>query len=486
MPIFIMPCCKTANLAKIGYLNDTLPPNNIFVGLYTMKLLQSILEKVLKSDLPTADRTRLVKGIIHSFIIQGISMVLVFTGNWLLVKFFGAEKYGVYVHVFNWISILTMLALGGQEDIVLSRMPKYIAQNNQLQIGAIIRHANTRVAISSLLISGVFLLLIQLFPVPTLSEYRSQFLIAAGTIYLSAFLTVNQNVLQALNHVRLSQVTERLLKPFVFTLIIAAAGWWSIAVDASRLIGIALINLVICAGVLLWLVAQKTKPYFNKAERYRGEGVSKQAFYFVSISLLQLLALRIGMLLMPYFIEEKNIGIFNIAARFSDIIIYPFYLLHSVLPQLFAKHHSAGLSYKQKLYSESTWIIMITSLPLLVLNIAAGPWLLGHLFGNEFTAGYPALVLMSASYGLFGIFGPANTILMMQGKEKQSAFALLVNVMLLTLLSRLLIPTQGITGAAWAMLISNILYNILLAIFARYHTGVMSPFFIPFAKRSRV
>ncbi|OQP62529.1 hypothetical protein A3860_27950 [Niastella vici] len=452
-----------------------------------MKLLQSILEKILKSDLPKEERTRLVKGLIHSFIIQGISIVMVFTGNYLLVKFFGAEIYGVYVHVFNWISVLTVLAMGGQEDIVLSRMPKYMAQNNRLQIGAIIRHSNTRVAINSILISGLFLLLIQLFPVPTLSKYRPQFMVAAGTIYLSVFLTFNQYVLQALNHIRLSQVTERLLKPFVFTLFIAGAGWLSIAVDASRLIGIALINLVICALVLLWLVIKKTKPYFSKGtERYKGEGVSKQAFYFLSISLLQLLATRIGMLIMPYFIEEKNIGIFNIAARFSDIIIYPFYLLHSMLPQLFAKHHSAELSYKQKLYSESTWIIMITSLPLLATNIVVGPWLLGHLFGSEFTAGYPALVLMSASNALFGIFGPANTILMMQGKEKQSAFALVVNVILLTVLSRLLIPTQGVTGVAWAMLISNILYNILLAIFARYHTGVMSPFFIPFAKRYRV
>ena len=448
-----------------------------------MSLIRSIYEKMLKSDLQQADRSRLVKGIINSFIIQGISMVLVFAGNFLLVKFFGAEKYGVYVHVFNWISILTILAANGQEDIVLSRVPKYLGQNNLRQAGAVIRHANVRAAIGGIAISVFFLLLINIFPINKLSEYRFEFLVASLTIYLSAFLSVNQMVLQALNHIRLSQVIERLLKPFLFTLFICMAALLSVYIDAGRLIMIAVINLAICALVLGYIVLKKTKPLFsNGTERYRGEGVSKQTFYFLTISLLQLLTTRIGMLIMPYFTEEKHIGIFNIAARFSDLIIYPFFLLHAVLPQLFAKHHEADQLYKQKLYTESTWIILITSLPLLLLNIAAGPWLLGY-FGEAFTGGYTALVYMSISNGLFAIFGPANTILMMQGKEKLSAIALLIYVILLTVLSSILIPVKGISGAALAMLISNVVYNILLAVYAKRYTGVSAPLFKLFEKR---
>jgi len=121
-----------------------------------MSLLQSIYEKIMKSNLQQADRSRLIKGILHSFIIQGISILLVFAGNYLLVKFFGSEKYGVYVHVFNWISILTMLALNGQDDVVLSRLPKYKIQNNLMQAGAVIRHTNIRVALGAIVISGLF------------------------------------------------------------------------------------------------------------------------------------------------------------------------------------------------------------------------------------------------------------------------------------------------------------------------------------------
>jgi O-antigen/teichoic acid export membrane protein len=451
-----------------------------------MSLVQSIYEKMLKSDLPPAERSRLIKGIVNTFIIQGFSMVLVFAGNYLLVRFFGAEKYGVYVHVFNWISILTILAANGQEDVVLSRVPKYLAQNNLVQTGAVIRHANVRIAISGIGISLFFLLLIYIFPITKLSEYRFEFLVASLAIYLSAFLSVNQIILQSLNHIRLSQVIERLLKPFLFTVFISVVALLSFYIDAGRLIMIAVLNLAICALVLGFIVIKKTKRYFsNGTERYRGEGVSKQTFYFLGISLLQLLTTKIGMLIMPYFTEEKAIGVFNIAARFSDLIIYPFYLLHAVLPQLFAKHHDSSALQKQKLYTESTWLIIITSLPLLLLNLGAGPWLLGY-FGEAFKDGYPSLVYMSISNALFALFGPANTILMMQGKEKFSAIALLVNVLLLAVLSRLLIPAQGITGAALAILISNVVYNILLAVFAHRHTGVSAPLFKLFEKRRGV
>jgi O-antigen/teichoic acid export membrane protein len=448
-----------------------------------MRLVQSIYEKMLKSDLPPAERSRLIKGIVNSFIIQGFSMVLVFAGNYLLVKFFGAEKYGVYVHVFNWVSILTILAANGQEDVVLSRVPKYLAQNNLVQTGAVIRHANVRIAISGIGISLFFLLLIYIFPINKLSEFRFEFLVASLAIYLSAFLSVNQIVLQSLNHIRLSQVIERLLKPLLFTVFISVVALLSFYIDASRLIMIAVITLAICALVLGFIVIKKTKRFFrNGTERYRGEGVSKQTFYFLAISLLQLLTTKIGMLIMPYFTEEKAIGVFNIAARFSDLIIYPFYLLHAVLPQLFAKHHDSTPLQKQKLYTESTWLIIITSMPLLLLNLGAGHWLLGY-FGEAFKEGYPALVYMSISNALFALFGPANTILMMQGKEKLSAIALLVYVLLLAVLSRLLIPVQGITGAALAMLISNVVYNILLAVYAHRHTGVSAPLFKLFEKR---
>lgn len=449
-----------------------------------MKQIQRILANLFQNGLQEADRSRLMKGIIQSLLIQLISVALVFLGNLVVVRFAGADSYGLYVHVFNWISILTILAMGGQDDVVLSRIPKYTAGNKPLQIGALIRHSNSRVAVTGVLVSAIFLLLIYVFPIRTLSEHKEFFLIASSAILLSAFLTLNQTILQSLNYIKLSQVTDRLIKPFLLILFTSLATMFKV-INARTLIIIAVINLVICAIVIACFLISKTKEYFSSnREPYHNSGVSKQAVYFLAITLLQLLTGKIGMLVLPYFTAEQNIGVYNVSARFAELIIYPSFLIHTVLPQLFAHHDSSELSYKQALFSESTWIIMATSLPILLLNIILGKWLLGY-FGYEFTNGYTTLIYLCFANFLFVVFGPFNTILMMQGKEKYAALALFINVVLLIILNCFFIPAMGINGAGLAMLISMAVYSILLSLFARHHTGVTSPFIRFFRGKSK-
>jgi len=123
-------------------------------------------------------------------------------------------------------------------------------------------------------------------------------------------------------------------------------------------------------------------------------------------------------------------------------------------------------------------------LPLLLVNVLAGRFLLG-LFGKDFTAGYTAMILLSVSQFFYSLFGPANTILMMQNREKQSAICLLVYVVLLLLSNLLLVPLWGVTGGAVAMLVSCLIYNIILSVQAYRLSGVISPFFAFLAGKGR-
>jgi O-antigen/teichoic acid export membrane protein len=182
------------------------------------------------------------------------------------------------------------------------------------------------------------------------------------------------------------------------------------------------------------------------------------------------------MLILPVYLPPKDIGIFNIAYRFADLLIFPFFLMHTVLPQLFARHAVTGRAYTQSLFSESNKLMTLLSIPLLLVNVVAGPLLLG-LFGPEFMGGYTAMIYISLAQFLFSAFGPANTILMMQDREKYSAVCLLVYVVMLAATSWWLIPVGGISGGALAILISSVGYNILLAVVVYRVCGVRSPFF---------
>jgi O-antigen/teichoic acid export membrane protein len=444
--------------------------------------LRKLLSGFFPSWLNQQDNKRIFEGTFHSFIIQGVSVPLVFAGNLLLARWAGPDGYGRYVHIFNWISLLGVAAVGGREDLMLSEITQYSRNKEPGLILLVIRRANRHILIASAVLSAAFLLLIYILPIKTLHEYREEFLFGAGAIYCTAFLILNQSILQALHYIRLSQYVERLIKPLLLIFFFATARVLVYSLDSTLLVILAESVLFICCCILGRVVFLKLQGFKYSGEKIHDKDrLTKKTFYFFTITMLTMVAAKLVMLVFPWFLPEKDVGIFNVCFRISDLIVYPFFLMHSILPQLFAYHTDTGIEYKQNLYTYSTRLMLFISVPLLLLNILAGRLFLGW-FGKEFTVGYPVLVLLSLMQFLFSLFGPANTILMMQNREKDAAIALVGYVLALLAGSILLIPVLGMTGGGLAMLIGCLIYNIILASMTYRHCGVISPFLI-FVKR---
>jgi O-antigen/teichoic acid export membrane protein len=267
------------------------------------------------------------------------------------------------------------------------------------------------------------------------------------------------------------------VKPLLLIGLIAVFRGWS-SFDGEELVLLSSMVLAVCCLILFYLVGRKVKQYaLPRGDVQPDRSLAGKTFYFFLVSLLYLLSTKITMLILPYFTQQqKDIGIFNIGYRFADLLIFPFFLMHTVLPQLFARHSVTERAYTQSLFNESNKLMTLLCIPLLLLNLLGGRWLL-HWFGSDFTVGYAAMIYISLAQFLFSFFGPANTILLMQDREKYSAGCLLFYVVVLLVTSWWLIPVAGITGGAMAILISSLLYNILLAVVTYRLTGICSPFF---------
>jgi len=446
------------------------------------------ITRLLGNGVTDADRSRIIRGTVYSFLIQGVSILLVFVSGIWMVRSSSPAEYGLYVHIFNWVSLIAVFVMGGRDDLVLAQLPKYIAEGQPWKVERLIRAANGFILAAAVGVMALFLTVITTFSIKTLSEHRPLFLLASAAVYFSACLSLNQMILQALNHIRLSQIVEKIGRPL---LLIGFIGLFRLVtkpaatnprtglptLDARNLILAATVVTGICSILILYLIYQKQKKYKTPLPMAQSaEKLSGKAFWFFFISLLNLLGTKITMLIMPWFAPQAAIGIFNISYRFADLLIFPFFLMHTVLPQLFARHTTTGTAYTQSLFSESNKLMTLLSIPLLLLNIVAGRFFL-HWFGQDFETGYTALLYISLAQFLFSFFGPANTILMMQDREKYAAICLLVYVITLVAASRLLIPVAGITGGALAILIGSLFYNILLAVVTWRLCGIRSPFF---------
>ena len=435
------------------------------------------IASVLIKDGQHADKTRIVEGILHSLGIQGISIAFVFAGNLLMARWAGADAYGNYVHIFNWISILSIMALGGHEDIAIAQIPRYLANDQPGRVYAFIGRSNRFILLSSIGISVLFLLIIYVFPLKTLHENRNEFLLASAGIYGMTFLTLNQNILQSLNYIKLSQWVEKWIKPALLLLFFIGARWWLYRTDSRILVIIAVIVMGICCLILFGMLWQKIKIYRSDTRSYPKENLTRKMAHFFSIDVLNLLGTKITMLILPYFSLQKEVGIFNVSYRIADLVIYPFFLMSTVMPQLFSRNYGSGLQHKQFLYSESTKVMTLISIPILLVNIAAGKFFLGW-FGKDFLEGYTALVQLSVAQFLFSLFGPAHIILTMMDKEKYATLALLIYVIVLLAGNLILVPLFGINGGTLGVIIGSLTYNGVLAFMAYRYCGVLSPYLL--------
>ena len=110
---------------------------------------------LLKEGVTATDRRRIIRGTLHSFLIQGISIGLVFGSNLWLVRSSDTTAYGNYVHVFNWVSILSVLVMGGRDDLVIAQLPKYLGAGKHGHLLRLVQKANGFIFLSALLICGV-------------------------------------------------------------------------------------------------------------------------------------------------------------------------------------------------------------------------------------------------------------------------------------------------------------------------------------------
>ena len=438
-----------------------------------MNLLNKLLAKFAGGGNTHIDRTRIIHGLVHSLLIQGGSALLILAANLLMARWTGPDAYGQYINVFNWISILGVIALCGQEDLALAGIPRYLAENQPGRVFAFVRRSNWFILLSSAVTTLLFLLFIWFFPVRSIYENRYAFLPASLAIYGTAFLALNQNILQAMHFIRLSQWVEKLIKPALLIVFFGLARWIFTLQDGQTLVVLAVLTTMVCCLVLMWLIWKKVQPFQVDRTNYPRERTREKMLHFFAVDLLYLVSIKITMLVLPFFSAQREVGIFNISYRFADLVIFPFFLLNAVVPQLFAERYKAQETHKQFLYHESSKLITWLTLPVIVINIVAGKLFLGW-FGKDFISGYPALIQLSIAKLFYPMAGPAHTLLTMLDKEKYAVWALSGYVLIVLVGNLLLVPSMGLQGGTLSILIGSFCYNTALALMAWRFCGVRS------------
>lgn len=186
-----------------------------------------------------------------------------------------------------------------------------------------------------------------------------------------------------------------------------------------------------------------------------------------------------NILLLGYFSDEYSVGIYNASERLAELSGLALIAINSIAAPKFAEAYSNNDHKKiEEVTKKSTKMIFLSSVPILIVLIVFGEFLLGF-FGPEFTIGFWALVFLCLGRFFSAISGSVGYILQMTNNQnifqKVIFLAFIVNL----IMSIVLIPKYGFVGAAVAKFISAVFWNILLVIIVKKRLGFWS-FYIPF------
>lgn len=232
--------------------------------------------------------------------------------------------------------------------------------------------------------------------------------------------------------------------------------WGYIVADIiSGLVGLGLM------AWLAWRLTPATARHPNNSRQGFEPEVVSFAAYMVGMSILGFLSGRADRVLLGIYLDAGQVGIYSVAisaAAFITILLRSVNSIFSpVIANLYAreKHDLLGRLFQML----TKWTLGFT-LPLALIILIFAKELMA-IFGADFEAGWPVLVVIAVGQLINVGVGSVGYLLLMSGHQRLEVIASTITTVVSLTLNLLLIPYLGVLGAGIAMAIAIVTANLL-------------------------
>lgn len=304
---------------------------------------------------------------------------------------------------------------------------------------------------------------------------------AVATPMLSV-TTVLISILQAFHTVRHTLLIKYLWEP-VGRFILAALMLWA----GFGLYGV-LAAWVFTLGISVIVALRSTSQIADISLQRRPQWVqgnlqAMAAFCFPLIisTVFRAVAPRSDLLILGYWTNASNVGIYNAAFQTSAILALVLGSFNtSFAPMIGKAFANQEWETVKGLYQAICRWIFIFTFPLFICMVIFRQDIL-RVFGADFVEGAACLVILAGGQLFNTVIGSANTILLMSGDSKKVMLNTIIIGLLLISANWILIPRFGIIGAAVSASISLTATNFIRA-FQVWRLIKVQPYTVSLAK----
>jgi O-antigen/teichoic acid export membrane protein len=402
---------------------------------------------------------RLISGSAFIYSCRLVGAVLTFITQILMARWMGASELGVYVLAFSWCILLSTLSTGGFRLASIRFIGEGLAGAGSGYIsGFVIRSRQIAVATS---------LAVAIIGCLGLLTFGSAFDQGSLTVFAIAFLAVPfftvlnlySGFANALSRFPLSFIPISVFRPLLF--LAAICGIWLAGkpLDATiamslNWIALALVTVVtvIIGNHVMTAQTAGAEPQFETRKWLR----TSLPLLFVVLFTGYFPALM--MIILGPWLPSDQLAIFHVCLRVAMLITFGLTAIDAFTgPELSSLLASGKHNELHQVVNRITRLRFWAALAAAVILGFAGREVLG-LFGEEFTPGYPILMILALAQLVQASVGPVTRLISLSGHQDQTILVFAVALIVAVALVIILVPLFGIRGAAIATLLDTALW----------------------------
>jgi O-antigen/teichoic acid export membrane protein len=423
----------------------------------------------------SADRSfaEILRGSVYAMAARVGATALGLAASVIVARLYGADVMGIVAVVDSTLMMVTVLTVLGTGTSILRLIPEHISKYSAASAFRVYRKTQYFVGILSALTGCALfvssgLLATTVFGKPGLAFV---FALAAPFIVAKSLMLLNTQAVRGL----------RLIKTFAFMQTLPALSTLLLLIVATLLVDNRRVPIyahlaggAVTALAGAWIMNRTFKQRMRPGDIVHAMPVRA----IVDISMPMLISgltysviAQMGIMMLGAFRSEAEVGYYAIAVKLAGLSAFLLTAINTMAAPKFSELFHAGRTDEAlRVARKSTRLMVWTNAPVLVGLVVLGKPGIDWVFGQAFTAAYPAMVVLALGQLVNSAAGSAGIFLNMTGHERALRNIMLGAASLNVLLNVTLIPRFGIEGAAVAAMATTVAWNVgaLLYIKAKF------------------
>jgi O-antigen/teichoic acid export membrane protein len=453
-------------MAVIETAEKMLPAGLRPAGGRVLRMLADVLTE--RGEKAAAQRMALT-----AFAIRIISAALAFVSQIVLARLMGEYEYGIFVFVWVLIVLFGDLSCLGFHTAIIRFLPHYKATGAFEEIRGLTGTARLFGLLSGTVVLAIGMVALHLFGDRIQSYYVMPIFLGLLAMPMIALGDILEGTSRANHWPVMALSPVYIIRPLlIIACMLGAIGLGAPHTAVTAMQAALVATYVTALGQYVATLIRLRRHYHEGPRKVDFLGWLSVAFPIFLIEGVSFLLTNSDVVVVGIFLEPHDVAIYFAAAKTMALVHFINFSVKAASGPRFSSIIAEGTRAELAVAAidAAKWTFW-PALAVGLVVLAAGHLLLS-LFGGAFTSGYILMVILLAGILAKSLVGPAETLLMMAGKQNICvalyAAALTANVAL----NILLIPHFGIEGAAIATASAMGVEALLLHLAVRHALGI--------------